>query len=36
LPAFTFGHVRQLDAVAAGFLLALAARTRLGTGSGVH
>lgn len=29
LRAFTFGHVRQLDAVAARFLLALAARTRL-------
>ncbi len=36
LRAFTFGHVRQLDAVAARFLLALAARTRLVTGSGVH
>jgi hypothetical protein len=33
LRAFTFGHVRQLDAVAARFLLALAARTRLLTGS---
>ncbi|HET7740982.1 MAG TPA: IS1380 family transposase, partial [Mycobacterium sp.] len=29
LRAFTFGHVRQLDAVAARFLLALASRTRL-------
>ena len=29
LRAFTFGHVRQLDAVAARFLLALAARTGL-------
>ena len=29
LRAFTFGHVRQLDAVAARFLLALAARTPL-------
>lgn len=29
LRAFTFGHVRQLDAVAARFLLALAAQTRL-------
>ncbi|HET7396918.1 MAG TPA: IS1380 family transposase, partial [Intrasporangium sp.] len=32
LRAFTFGHVRQLDAVAARFLLALAASTRLLTG----
>ncbi|HET9649283.1 MAG TPA: IS1380 family transposase [Microlunatus sp.] len=31
LRAFTFGHVRQLDAVAARFLLALARRTRLVT-----
>jgi hypothetical protein len=30
LRAFTFGHVRQLDAVAARFLTALVARTRLG------
>jgi hypothetical protein len=29
LRAFTFGHVRQLDAVASRFLLALACRTRL-------
>jgi hypothetical protein len=29
LRAFTFGHVRQLDAVASRFLTALAARTRL-------
>ena len=29
LRVFTFGHVRQLDAVAARFLIALAARTRL-------
>ena len=29
LRAFTFGHVRQLDTIAARFLLALAARTRL-------
>ena len=36
LRAFTFGHVRQLDAVAARFLLELAARTRLLTGSGPH
>jgi hypothetical protein len=36
LRAFTFGHVRQLDAVAARFLLALSARTRLLTGSGAH
>ena len=30
LRAFTFGHVRQLDAIAARFLTALAARTGLG------
>jgi len=36
LRAFTFGHVRQLDAVAARFLLALAARTRLLTGPGAQ
>ena len=29
LRAFTFGHVRQLDAVAARFLLALGSRARL-------
>ena len=34
LRAFTFGHVRQLDAVAARFLLALAGLTRLLTGPG--
>ncbi len=31
LRSFTFGHVRQLDAVASRFLLALADLTRLGT-----
>ena len=31
LRAFTFGHVRQLDAVASRFLLALAGLTRLVT-----
>ncbi len=31
LRAFAFGHVRQLDAVASRFLLALASLTRLGT-----
>ena len=36
LRAFTFGHVRQLDAVAARFVLALAARTRLLTDSGTQ
>jgi DDE family transposase len=32
LRAFTFGHVRQLDAVASRFLLGLAARTRVTAG----
>ena len=34
LRAFTFGHVRQLDAVAERLLVALAARTRLLPGAG--
>src|SRR3954467_13719018 len=34
LRSFTFGHVRQLDAVAARFLLALAGVARLFTGIG--